>query len=160
MTLIIRIAASIYIITLTFIANCQIYGNVISITDGDTFTLLTSKNEIIKIRLHGIDCPEKKQDYGNVAMQFTCKLIHKKNVRVNISDTDRYGRCVGIVYYDNEKCLNTELLKAGLAWHYKRYDNNIAWDSLQNDAKKHKKGIWELISPLPPWEFRKIIKHQ
>lgn len=78
-------------------ANPTITGKVISITDGDTITVLQDRTQY-KIRLYGIDCPESHQDFGTRAKQFVSDLIFKKDVRVVQKDIDRYGRVVGIVY--------------------------------------------------------------
>ena len=128
-------------------------GKIVSIADGDTFTLLVNKEQT-KIRLHGIDCPEKSQDFGNKAKEFLSDLVFGKVVKVETKDIDRYGRTIGLVTIDG-KNVNEELLKAGLAWHYKYYDKNLAWAQLENEAKKAKKGLWTQPNPTPPWEFRK-----
>src|SRR5690348_6231606 len=92
-----------------------IYGKVVSITDGDTFTLLIEENKQIKIRLHGIDCPERKQDFGQAAKQKLSDMIFKKAVYAVEMDIDRYGRTVAVVYDEQNNCINTAMLKAGLA---------------------------------------------
>lgn len=75
----------------------QLSGKVVKVADGDTFTLLTEDNKQVKVRLHGIDCPEKGQDFGQVAKQYTADKVYMQVVRVKATDTDRYGRTVGIV---------------------------------------------------------------
>lgn len=133
---------------------------VISVSDGDTFTMLTADNKQFKIRLHGIDCPEKSQDYGNKAKEYTSKLVFGRYVHVAITDTDRYSRLVGKVFYDGKTCLNEELLKAGMAWHYKKYDTSAYWSRLELSAKRQKKGLWAGKSPVEPWKYRKRRKGQ
>lgn len=135
----------------------KICGKVVGVADGDTFTLLTKENKQIKIRLHGIDCPEKKQDYGQVAKQFTSDAIYGKEVCVDETDIDRYGRTIGIVHYEG-KILNEELLKAGLAWHYKKYDSSPKLAAMEETAHKQKKGLWSMASAIAPWEFRHQVK--
>jgi micrococcal nuclease len=94
----------------------QLTGKVVSILDGDTFILLTPQKKEVRIRLHGIDCPEKGQPFGQVAKSFASKAIYGKTVKVDSTDTDRYGRTIGIVLYDEPvQSLNEALLKAGLA---------------------------------------------
>ncbi|HEY5825254.1 MAG TPA: thermonuclease family protein, partial [Cyclobacteriaceae bacterium] len=80
---------------------CQLSGKVIAVADGDTFTLLTATKKQIKIRLHGIDCPERKQDFGNAAKKFLTDLIFNKAVDVKEMNIDRYGRTIGIVRIDS-----------------------------------------------------------
>jgi micrococcal nuclease len=139
---------------ISYASAAQLTGKVVSIADGDTFTLLTN-NKQIKIRLHGIDCPEKSQDFGIVAKQFLSNSIFEKMVSVKEMDMDRYGRTIGMVTIDN-KNVNEELLKAGLAWHYKHYDQNPKWTKLENEARKEKKGLWVHPNPIPPWDYRKM----
>jgi len=75
-----------------------IHGKVIKVADGDTITILTNQNKQVKIRLYGIDTPEKRQAYGNKAKRFTANLVAGKNVSVKVYDTDRYGRLVGVIH--------------------------------------------------------------
>ena len=135
--------------------NCysQLTGKVASIADGDTFTLLTPEKKQIKIRLHGIDCPEKNQDFGTAARQYLSDLIFEKTVKVQKVRIDRYKRTIGIVTVDGE-VVNEILLQQGLAWHYKKYDENPKWATLEQEARKAKLKIWSVKDPVPPWEFR------
>jgi micrococcal nuclease len=134
----------------------QLVGKVVSIADGDTFTILVD-NEQIKIRLHGIDCPEKAQPFGTVARQFLSDLVFGKEVIVKQLDTDHYGRTIGMVKV-NDVNINEELLKAGLAWHSKYYDKNPKWAEYETTAKAQRKGLWSESNPIPPWEWRKNNK--
>jgi endonuclease YncB( thermonuclease family) len=130
-------------------------GRVVSIADGDTFTMLGEGNTQIKVRLYGIDCPEKSQAFGNVAKQFTAEKIFGKQVEIEEKDKDRYGRIIAIVHLQDGTTLNEELLKAGLAWHYTAYDDNAKWQELQAAAQERRVGLWQDEDPTPPWEFRK-----
>ena len=131
------------------------FYKVVSISDGDTFTLLDADNKQIKIRLYGIDCPEKSQDFGAVAKQKLSDLVFNQRVQVTKKDIDRYGRTVALVYIVNGICVNEEMLKAGLAWHYKEYDQNPYWDVLENSARQKGLGLWKQPNPTPPWAWRK-----
>jgi micrococcal nuclease len=146
------------VILLSFPFYCfsQLEGRVVSVADGDTFTMLVN-NEQIKIRLHGIECPEKSQDFGQVAKEFLSGYVFGKVVTVQNMDTDRYGRTIGMVTIDGTN-VNEELLKAGLAWHYVKYDENPKWGQLEKTAKKEKKGLWVQANAIPPWEYRKVKK--
>lgn len=97
----------------------DIIGKVVGIADGDTITVLENRTQY-KIRLFGVDCPEKSQDFGNRAKQFTSDLVFGKMVQVISEDIDRYGRTVGMLMIDG-KCLNEEIVKAGYAWVYNQY---------------------------------------
>lgn len=130
-------------------------GKVVRIADGDTFTWLNENNEQVKVRLHGIDAPERAQDFGQVARQKLSDLVFGQPVRIEVMDTDRYGRTVAIVYTQDGICVNEELLREGLAWHYKQYDDNKEWEAIQQKAKKEKKGLWQQRKPIAPWDWRK-----
>lgn len=126
---------------------------VIGVTDGDSIVVLTSDNEQLKIRLESIDCPELHQDYGQKAKQATVDLCFHKQVRVEKTGTDRYGRTLGFVYV-NDVCVNDELLKLGMAWHYKQYSKDVRLAQLEVEARNKKVGLWSLPNPVPPWDFR------
>ncbi|HVG41552.1 MAG TPA: thermonuclease family protein [Chitinophagaceae bacterium] len=130
-------------------------NKVVAIADGDTFTLLTADNKQQKIRLYGIDCPERNQDFGTVAKQKLSELIFDHAVKIVQKDIDRYGRMVALVYTDDNKCVNEEMLKSGLAWHYTEYDKNPYWDKLEDIAREQGIGLWKQKSPTPPWLWRK-----
>ena len=115
-------------------SNAQLTGKVVSVTDGDSFTLLTSENKQIKISLHGIDCPEKNQDFGEVAKKLLSYLIFDKTVSCEQTNVDEFGKAVAIVMVDSVN-INERLLQGGLAWHYKRYDQNPHWAKLEEDAR-------------------------
>ena len=129
-------------------------GKAVGITDGDTFRLLMRGNKTVRIRLHGIDAPERGQDYGTQAKQMLSDLIFSKEVEVINKDQDRYGRVVGIVYADGLN-VNEELLSEGLVWHYTEYDKNEIWAALQKEARNSKRGLWTKRQPTPPWQWRK-----
>ena len=137
-------------------ARNTISGKVVSVTDGDTITVLDSSNTQHKIRIYGVDCPENHQDYGQKAKQFTSDLVFGKTVEIKIMDTDRYGRTVGIVNIDS-KSLNAELIINGMAWFYGQYCKASfcsQWNQYQEEARSRKIGLWSMQNPIPPWEFR------
>lgn len=131
----------------------QIKGKVIKITDGDTFVLLTGSKEQIKIRLHGIDAPEKKQDYGTVSKNYLSNLVFKKDIIIEYKNRDRYGRRIGIAFMEGVN-VNEKMLSEGMAWHFKKYDTNSQWSVLESKAKEEKKGLWSQPNPVAPWEWR------
>lgn len=128
---------------------------VVGIADGDTFTALFSDKHTERIRLHGIDCPESGQPFGNAAKQFTAQLVFKKNVILVKTDIDRYGRTIAMVNLPGNMVLQEELLKAGLAWHYTYYDKNPAWTKLENLARTKHAGLWQDKQAVAPWEWRR-----
>jgi micrococcal nuclease len=146
----------VFLFSFPFHCFSQFEGKVVSVADGDTFTMIVD-NEQVKIRLHGIDCPEKSQDFGLVAKEFLSDYVFGKFVTVQNMDTDRYGRIIGMVTIDGTN-VNEELLKAGLAWHYIKYDNNSKWKQLEETARKSKKGLWVQANAIPPWGYRREKK--
>jgi micrococcal nuclease len=127
---------------------------VIAIKDGDTIELLKD-GKPLRVRLHGVDTPEKNQDFGTRARQFTSDLVFGKRVTLEIKDTDRYGRTVGIIYLPDGRSLNEELVRAGFAWHYKAYSKDVKLAELEAAARREKRGLWAGPAPTPPWDFRK-----
>lgn len=141
---------------LTFGQNI-LQGKVIRVADGDTFTLIHNKVSH-KIRLHGIDCPEKGQEFSQVAKEFTKERTLQKNVKVEVLKKDQYGRNVGIVWLEDGSNLNLQLLNEGLAWHYTKFDKSDAFRNAENQAKHYKKKIWSVQNPLAPWTYRQQRK--
>jgi len=125
---------------------------VVGVADGDTITVLYDGREK-KIRLYGVDCPEKRQSFGKRAKQFTSNMVFKKNVHVRPVTSDRYGRTVAWVYADG-MCLNEELLRAGMAWHYKKYSSDSKLAELEAEARQRTAGLWSIPCAVPPWDFR------
>jgi micrococcal nuclease len=134
--------------------NDTAYGRVVSIIDGDTFIVLLNNNQQEKIRLHGIDCPEKNQDFGQAAKKKLSELIFSQKVLVKRTDKDRYGRTIAVVYDDKNNCVNEEMIRTGYAWHYLKYDNNKAWAQLETEARLAKRGLWFQPNAIPPWKWR------
>ncbi len=136
------------------IAQQKIVGKVISIADGDTFTMLVEGNKQVKIRLHGIDCPEKGQDYGDVAKKHLSSLLSlHDSVKVIWKSKDRYRRTIGIAY-SGQININEALLQKGLAWHYIKYDKNSEWSQMEAAARNAKLNLWSKPNPVAPWKWR------
>jgi len=139
-------------------AENTIEGKVISIADGDTFTLLLDDQTTVKVRLASIDCPERNQRYAGRARQFLSDAIFRRQVTVVVDSKDRYGRSIGWVYYD-DKNLNEELLKAGLAWHFRRYSKDEDLQAMEIQARANKVGLWRDTNPIPPWDWRRGVRN-
>jgi len=134
----------------------QIYdGKVIGVTDGDTITVLVGKEQK-KIRLAEIDAPEKSQAFGNLAKMMLSEKVFGKEVRVTVTDKDRYGRYVGKVTY-NGRNINEEMVKEGFAWHYRQYSHNPEMALAEYEARRNMSGLWQLPATAP-WEYRKQPK--
>ena len=134
-------------------------GKVVSISDGDTITLLVpdgASYRQVKVRLGEIDTPERKQPYGTRAQQALSDLAFGKQARVVVQDTDRYGRTVGRVYVGGVD-VNAEMVKQGAAWVYRQYAKDPSLYRLEAEAKAAKRGLWGLpeAERCPPWDWRK-----
>lgn len=134
-------------------------GRVVGVSDGDTVTVLDASNTSYKIRLLGIDAPEKAQDFGKVAKQVLSDRIFGKQVRVRVKSKDRYGRTLGTVLLDGAD-INLNMLKEGLAWHYKHYaDSQFPGDTeryarAEVAARNARAGLWGYPDPIEPWQWR------
>ncbi len=131
-------------------------AKVVGIKDGDTVVVLDSLNNQTTLRLAEVDTPEKNQPFGTKAKQFTSDQIYLKTIKYVVTDTDRYGRSIAMIYYDEDnKYLSAEIIKAGMGWHYKRYSTSKELALLEDNAKKNKIGLWVDNNPIAPWDFRK-----
>lgn len=135
-------------------------GRVVGVMDGDTVKVLDASNTQWKIRLVGIDAPEKKQAFGIRSKEHLSDLIYNKQVTIEYTKKDRYGRTLGKILIDGVDA-NLEQVKAGFAWHYKQYakeqsiEDRVQYSNAEDQARSVGRGLWADASPLPPWEFRK-----
>jgi len=144
------------LLLLSIPATCLSWSaKVVSVTDGDTITVIRDGRQV-KIRLYGIDSPEKSQDYGQKARDLTAGLVAGRNVEVEQKDIDRYGRVVGLVKVDNQS-LNELIIQNGFAWVYRQYCKEkfcSEWIGSEQTARHQKKGMWSNPVAIPPWEWR------
>ncbi len=129
-------------------------GKAVRIIDGDTFDLLVGTTTH-RIRLAGIDAPEKKQDFGNVSKQLLGKLCSNQTLTVVVTDVDRNKRKIAEVYTEQKLWINKELIAKGMAWHFKKYSSNKELANAELSARKQKAGLWSLANPVAPWDWRK-----
>lgn len=134
-------------------------GKVVGVTDGDTITVLDAVNDQHKIRLGGIDAPEKAQPFGQRAKAQMSDLVFGKPVTVEWSKRDRYQRIIGKVLVSNRDA-GLSLVSSGLAWHYKQYqkeqtpDDQVRYAAAEDAARARRAGLWADPNPVPPWEWR------
>ena len=128
-------------------------ARVTSVVDGDSLEVERS-GELLRLRLHGIDCPEWDQPYGRAARRFTAGLASGELVSVVPIDEDEYGRVVAEVFLPDGRSLNRELVRAGLAWWYRRYADDVELKRLEAEARKGRRGLWGDPDPVPPWVWR------
>jgi endonuclease YncB( thermonuclease family) len=140
-------------------------GRVVAVTDGDTVKVLDASNTLWKIRLMGIDAPEKKQAFGTQSKSNLSDLIFGKTVTIEYFKQDRYGRTIGKILVDGVDA-NLQQVKAGLAWHYKKYakeqsmQDRATYARAEDQARAERRGLWRDAEPAPPWEWRKSRKRR
>ena len=136
-------------------------GRVAQVTDGDTIVVLDADNAQHKIRLTGIDAPERKQAFGTKSKEHLSESVAGKFVVVEYEKRDYYKRILGKVLLNNQD-MNLEQIKAGLAWHYKKYQkeqiptDRELYSKSEIEAREAKRGLWHDPEPVPPWEYRKM----
>lgn len=133
----------------------ELTGKVVGVHDGDTVTILTPDITQVKIRLSEIDAPELDQPYGAQSKKALSDMIFNKQVRIMWDERDRYGRTVGKIYQESTY-INSEMVRLGDAWVYRKYSNNPELIKFEDTARNNKAGLWGLQSDqvIPPWEWR------
>jgi endonuclease YncB( thermonuclease family) len=129
-------------------------GRVVKIADGDTLTVLDGSNVQHRIRLAGIDAPEKGQPFGTKARENLAGKVFKQEVRVEVIDVDRYHREVGRIFL-GERFVNMEMVQDGFAWRYSQYDKPGELSAAETEARDHRRGLWTDPNPVPPWKWRR-----
>jgi endonuclease YncB( thermonuclease family) len=135
------------------VAQERFAGKVVGVTDGDTISVMR-EGRSVRVRLEGIDCPERGQDFGQRAKQFTSEMAFGKDAAIEVRDVDRYGRLVARVTVDGED-VSLALVRSGLAWHYTKYSRDPELAEAEMAAKSAKLGLWSHSTPAAPWEFRR-----
>jgi endonuclease YncB( thermonuclease family) len=137
----------------------ELEGRVVGVSDGDTITVLVGEHDSVKVRLAGIDAPEKAHPFGSVSKKNLSDHVYEKKITVEWEKKDRYGRVLGRVLVDgSDACL--EQIRAGLAWHYKQYAKDQpaslrgTYEEAERLARRSRAGLWREPNPIPPWEFR------
>lgn len=130
-------------------------GRVVAVHDGDTLTLLVDRQQI-RVRLAEIDAPERKQAFGTRSKESLAELCHGTDAQVQDAGRDRYSRVIGQVTCAGIDA-NAEQVHRGMAWVYDRYvKRDSPLYALQHEAQSQRRGLWVDVSPVPPWEWRKI----
>ena len=137
-----------------------VISNIIYVIDGDTIRV-KDKSEWKRVRLQGIDAPEKDQIFGKDSTQALATCIYKaKKVRIEWSKKDRYGRLLGKVIADEVDC-NLSQIKQGSAWHYKSYQKDQTfldrklYAEAEITSRNSRIGLWKEKCPIPPWDWRR-----
>ena len=138
-------------------------GKVVKVTDGDSITVLDNTNIQHRIRLQGIDAPEKGQPYGNASRKHLASLVAGKTVTVKWDKRDRYGRIVRFVIVGGQD-VNLAQVKAGMAWFYRYYqkelsrENRKLYAKAEDQVRSERLGLWRENNPNPPWEHRRLYR--
>lgn len=132
-----------------------ITARVVAVADGDSITVLTPGESPVVIRLHGIDCPETGQPFGESAKQFTSSQCFGKIVLYRIVGIDILERTIATVFLEDGRELNLEILRAGLAWHAERYADRQDYAEAEEVARNTGVGLWSQTDPTPPWQWRR-----
>jgi micrococcal nuclease len=132
-------------------------GKVKRVIDGDSILVVDSQGGEHEVQLEGIDAPEVKQDFGKESSDALTKLLNGKAVKLTWGSKDNYERLLAQVYVADQH-VNMEMIKNGMAWHFKRYNKSQDLAKAETEAKTSKKGLWGKESPVAPWDYRKENK--
>lgn len=147
-----------YLITLfivTYQASADINGRIVRVLDGDTVEILGEGNQLTRVRLAGIDAPEKNQPFGQRSRQELSSMVAQRIVNVTGEDEDRYGRLLGTVWLGT-KDVNAEQIRKGLAWAYRYHGKPVRVDyaTLEDEARRQASGLWSVPGQTEPWRWR------
>lgn len=149
-------------------------GRVVGVADGDTITVLDGDRQRHKIRLQGIDAPEKAQPFGQRSKENLARLVFNKDVRVEWEKRDKYKRIVGKVWVQPSDCPTCPMtldvghaqITVGMAWWYRKYadeqspQDRGAYEFSEQEAKAKRVGLWRDDDPVAPWEWRKAERNE
>ncbi len=131
----------------------EILGRVVKVSDGDTLEVVDAKNAVYRVRLLGIDAPERGQTFSDRSRRALSDLVFGKNVRVVTEGKDIYNRFLGHVYV-SELWVNREMIRKGMAWHYKYFSKDPRLAHSEIYARNSRLGLWADPDPVAPWIFR------
>ncbi|NLI32262.1 MAG: nuclease [Deltaproteobacteria bacterium] len=138
-------------------ADCSAWeGKVLSIIDGDSL-IVSHDGKKEQVDFYGIDCPEKEQDFGQVARNYTMQRLQGQLVDIEPSGKTRYDPAAALVSLEGN-LFNLELVRVGLAWIRTQKCTRPEceeWREIQKQAKRKRSGVWSTFNPIPPWEFKR-----
>ena len=129
----------------------------VQITDGDTVGVIDAKKNYFKVRLSGIDSPERKQAFSDKSKEALAAKVFDKNIILDESGKDRYGRTLGVLLL-NGRNINREMVAEGWAWQFVRYDKSAELRAAEDSAKQKRIGLWADPAPVAPWDYRKGVR--
>lgn len=130
---------------------------VVQITDGDTVGVIDAEKNYFKVRLSGIDAPERKQAFSDKSKEALAGKVFEKELILKESGKDRYGRTLGVLLLDGRN-INREMVAEGWAWQFVRYDKSAELRTAEDSAKQKRIGLWADPAPIAPWDYRKGIR--
>lgn len=143
-------------LTSTALAN-EMEAKVVGIVDGDTIDVLDAAKTQHRIRLDGIDAPERGQPFSKRSKALLSDLVFGKTVKITTKGSDKYDRTVGRIAIDG-KDVGLLMLEAGMAWHYTKYDQSEKYAEGEQSARSAHAGLWKDRTAIPPWAWRKMPK--
>jgi len=138
--------------------NRGIFGTITKVHDGNTAMIDISGPKAIPIRLSGIDAPELKQEFGKDSKESLESLILGRYVRLRVESVDKYGYTVATIFTIGGTSTSIRQVRNGMAWVYRKYNNNPSLIRAETRARARKSGIWSSSDLIPPWEFRRREK--
>lgn len=167
-------AVSIALLLLLVASGCaaqedELLGRVVAVTDGDTIKVLDANSTLHKVRLVGIDAPEKSQAFGGASRNNLELMVAGQQVIVRSVKYDKYGRILGSVWVQPRDCsscekalyVNHAQILAGMAWWYRYYadeqseEDRGRFESAEREAIARQRGLWADTNPVPPWVWRR-----
>ena len=133
--------------------NVPLFGKSIKVDDGDTFIFLDKNNRQIKIRIEGIDAPEKGMPYARKSKEYLAGLLLNQDLVVVGKSYDQYKRMVAQISVGKQD-VSAAMIASGYAWHYKKFNQEKKLSDLELKAKSQRLGLWQENSPMPPWKVR------
>ena len=146
-----------FIVLAMNVVGATIQGKVTRVSDGDTVWVADVAGKH-KIRLVKIDAPESDQPYGKESTKSLSRLVYGKEVEVEWTEKDRYGRILGIIYLKRDAGkvdVNLEMVKTGNAWHYSYHDKTQLYIDAEKEARSAKRGLWAAPDPINPYQWRR-----
>lgn len=133
----------------------EVSGKVVSVIDGDTYDLLTAQQHKYRVRMEGIDAPERGMRFYKESKGYLTSLCLGRQVKLRWTKSDRSKRLIAFTYLSDGRELSHEMIKAGWAWHFTKYNKDADLAALQRTARLRRLGLWTDANPIAPWDYRK-----
>lgn len=154
-------AALVLLVSVAHARDLPLEGRVTAVHDGDTVTVLDDVRAQHRVRLAGIDAPERGQAFGANARDNLARLVHGRRVAAVCHKRDRFGRDVCNVFVD-ARDVGLEQVRGGLAWWYRDYareqrvEERASYAAAEDEARSARRGLWRDANPQAPWAWRRL----